>query len=137
MRGEQPDKEAFDKHVAALASKLDVYEKILSKQKYVAGNVWCFLHNYVNMNKHLCTFFYTGYHSSRLLSCRCRGIACKNGKRCDGIGVAAKCQEVKRPRCVLLLPSDSWSHHRWFKEVSSRPSWLAVKDGEVTSNLTY
>jgi glutathione S-transferase len=43
MRGEQPDKEVFDKHVAALSLKLDVYEKILSKQKYAAGNV-CDLH---------------------------------------------------------------------------------------------
>ena len=43
-RGLQPDKEAFEKHIAALALKLDVYEKILSKQKYVAGDV-CVLHN--------------------------------------------------------------------------------------------
>ena len=39
MRGEQTDKEAFDKHIAALALELDVYEKILSKQKYLAGDV--------------------------------------------------------------------------------------------------
>ena len=57
MRGLQPDKEAFDKHVAALALKLDVYEKILSKQKYVAGNV-CVLHDYVNMSVYLCTFLF-------------------------------------------------------------------------------
>jgi hypothetical protein len=43
MRGERPDKEVFDKHIAALELKLDVYEKILSKQKYAAGNV-CDLH---------------------------------------------------------------------------------------------
>ena len=39
MRGEQTDKGAFDKHIAALALELDVYEKILSKQKYLAGDV--------------------------------------------------------------------------------------------------
>ena len=39
MRGEQTDKEAFDKHIAALALELDVYEKILNKQKYLAGDV--------------------------------------------------------------------------------------------------
>jgi hypothetical protein len=38
--------EAFEKHIAALALKLDVYEKILSKQKYIAGDVCT--HNYVN-----------------------------------------------------------------------------------------
>ena len=64
MRGLQPDKEAFEKHVAALALKLDVYEKILSKQKYVAGDV-CVLRNYVNMNMHLRTFsFLLGSHTS-------------------------------------------------------------------------
>ena len=57
MRGEQTDKEAFDKHIEALALKLDVYEKILSKQKYLAGGV-CVYHNYVNMNIHLCTFLF-------------------------------------------------------------------------------
>jgi glutathione S-transferase len=57
MRGLQPDKEAFEKHIAALALKLDVYEKILSKQKYVAGDVRVLL-NYVNMNMHLCTFYF-------------------------------------------------------------------------------
>lgn len=39
MRGEQTDKGAFDKHIAALALELDVYEKILNKQKYLAGDV--------------------------------------------------------------------------------------------------
>ena len=57
MRGLQPDKEAFEKHIAALALKLDVYEKILSKQKYIAGDV-CVLHNYATMNMHLPTFLF-------------------------------------------------------------------------------
>ena len=38
-RGETPDKEAFDKHIANLSLKLDVYDKILSKQKYLVGDV--------------------------------------------------------------------------------------------------
>jgi hypothetical protein len=38
-RGETPDKEAFDKHIANLTLKLDVYDKILSKQKYLVGDV--------------------------------------------------------------------------------------------------
>lgn len=65
FRGLQPDKEEFEKHIAALALKLDVYEKILSKQKYVAGDV-CVLHNYVNMNIHLYSFFFfrLGVHTS-------------------------------------------------------------------------
>jgi hypothetical protein len=40
------DKEAFEKHIATLALKLDVYDKILSKQKYIAGDV-CVLLFYV------------------------------------------------------------------------------------------
>ena len=38
-RNEIPDKEAFDKYIAKLSLKLDVYDKILSKQKYLAGDV--------------------------------------------------------------------------------------------------
>ena len=44
--GLQPDKEAFEKYMADLAVKLDVFEKILSKQKYVAGDVCVFSNDY-------------------------------------------------------------------------------------------
>ncbi|KAF5342020.1 hypothetical protein D9611_002057 [Ephemerocybe angulata] len=36
--GLTPDREAFDQMVIQLEAKLDVYEKILSKQKYLAGD---------------------------------------------------------------------------------------------------
>lgn len=39
MRGIAGDKEAYNKYVATLDGKLDAYERILSKQKYMAGNV--------------------------------------------------------------------------------------------------
>ena len=42
-RGLEPDREAFDKHVADLSGKLDVYDKILSKQKYLLGDVRQFI----------------------------------------------------------------------------------------------
>ena len=38
-RGEVPDKEAFDKQIAKLSLKLDVYDEILGKQKYLVGDV--------------------------------------------------------------------------------------------------
>ena len=38
-QGLTPDKEIIDKHVADLSAKLDVYDKILSKQKYLLGDV--------------------------------------------------------------------------------------------------
>ena len=41
--GLEPDKEAFNKHIADLSGKLDVYDKILSKQKYLVGDVGRFL----------------------------------------------------------------------------------------------
>ena len=34
----EPDEEQVKKHVATLGAKLDIYEKILSKQKYLAGD---------------------------------------------------------------------------------------------------
>ncbi|KAF4615735.1 hypothetical protein D9613_012469 [Agrocybe pediades] len=39
MFGMEPDQKVFDDALAVLTSKLDVYEKILSKQKYLAGDV--------------------------------------------------------------------------------------------------
>ncbi|KAG5643796.1 hypothetical protein DXG03_009619 [Asterophora parasitica] len=37
--GLTPDTDIYDGHIQKLNTKLDVYEKILSKQKYLAGNV--------------------------------------------------------------------------------------------------
>ena len=38
-QGLPPNKEAYEKHMTDLGSKLDVYEKTLSKQKYLLGEV--------------------------------------------------------------------------------------------------
>ena len=38
-QGLTPDQEVFEKHIADLSGKLDVYDKILSKQKYLLGDV--------------------------------------------------------------------------------------------------
>ncbi|KAF9448595.1 glutathione S-transferase [Macrolepiota fuliginosa MF-IS2] len=38
MRNLEPDKAKYEEAMIALASKLDVYEQILSKQRYLAGN---------------------------------------------------------------------------------------------------
>ena len=38
-QGLPPDKEAFERHIADLTVKLEVYDKILSKQKYLVGDV--------------------------------------------------------------------------------------------------
>ena len=43
FRGLTPDLEVYEKHMADLNVKLDVYDKILSKQKYIAGDVGNFL----------------------------------------------------------------------------------------------
>lgn len=37
--GVEPDQSIFEKHIAALDKKLSVYDQILSKQKYLAGDV--------------------------------------------------------------------------------------------------
>ena len=48
-QGLTPDKDVFDKHIADLSGKLDVYDKILSKQKYLLGDVRLFFSGrYVN-----------------------------------------------------------------------------------------
>jgi glutathionyl-hydroquinone reductase len=38
-QGLAPNQEGFEKHIAVLSGKLDVYDKILSKQKYLLGDV--------------------------------------------------------------------------------------------------
>ena len=38
-QGLTPDNEVVEKHIADLSAKLDVYDKILGKQKYLAGDV--------------------------------------------------------------------------------------------------
>ncbi|KAM6490634.1 glutathione S-transferase [Amanita muscaria] len=38
LSGQQTDEAAAEKHLAVLSGKLDVYEKILSKQNYMAGD---------------------------------------------------------------------------------------------------
>ena len=38
-QGLTPDREAFEKHMVELSGKLEVYDKILSKQKYLLGDV--------------------------------------------------------------------------------------------------
>ena len=37
--GLKPDQAVFDDLIKSLSARLDVYEVILSKQKYIAGNV--------------------------------------------------------------------------------------------------
>jgi glutathione S-transferase len=39
MFGQTPNKESFDGYIKMLSEKLDVYDTILAKQKYLAGNV--------------------------------------------------------------------------------------------------
>jgi len=90
-RGLTPDKEVYEKHIADLGLKLDVYDKILSKQKYIAGDEVTLV---------------------------------------DLYHVALGCVLHKLGSNVLELRPNV---DRWFKEISSRPAWLAVKDINVTS----
>lgn len=39
LRGVETNQAAFDKLIKSLLAKLDVYDKILGKQKYLAGDV--------------------------------------------------------------------------------------------------
>ena len=39
MLGQEPDEKWVERHADSLSESLDVYEKILSKQKYLAGDV--------------------------------------------------------------------------------------------------
>lgn len=41
MRGQNTDTEMYSELIQKLSEKLDVYDQILSKQKYLAGGVSC------------------------------------------------------------------------------------------------
>ncbi|KAG1879829.1 glutathione S-transferase [Suillus subluteus] len=87
-RGLQPNEERVKELLASLKPKLDAYDLILSKQKYLAGD------------------FVTLADLAHL----------PYGTAFYGAGFA----EVFESRPHLA---------RWWKDISNRPAWLAVKDG--------
>ncbi|KAG2142277.1 glutathione S-transferase [Suillus bovinus] len=93
-RGLQPNEERVNEMLAILQSKLDAYEVILSKQKYLAGD-------------------------SVTLADLCH---LPQGTAFCGAGFA----EVFESRSNLA---------RWWKDISNRPAWLAVKDGTSVRNI--
>ncbi|KAF8896017.1 glutathione S-transferase [Infundibulicybe gibba] len=85
--GEATDEAAYESHIANLSSKLDVYDTILAKQKYLAGDELT-----------LADLFHLPYGNM--------------------LRVAGSDIMETKPNVA-----------RWFKELSSRDSWQAVKDG--------
>jgi len=90
------NQEVVDSSLNELGKKLDVYDQILSKQKYVAGDEIT-----------LADFYHIPYG--------------------ELLAVAGSNIIETRPNVA-----------KWFKEITSRPSWQAVKNtikGEKTSNF--
>ncbi|KAF5365652.1 hypothetical protein D9758_003163 [Tetrapyrgos nigripes] len=85
-RGGTTDAERVKKYIAILESKLDGYEAILSKQKYLAGDTLT-----------IADLFHLPF-----------GTAITEGAGYEGL--------LKRPNVA-----------RWWKDISSRPTWQAVK----------
>ncbi|MBH0005034.1 glutathione S-transferase N-terminal domain-containing protein, partial [Pseudoalteromonas sp. SWYJZ12] len=92
--GLTPDPAAFQELINQLAARLDAYEVILSKQKYVAGDEFT-----------LADIFHLPYG--------------------DMLAAAGS---------NILLDEARPNVARWWKEITSRDSWLAVKGGVVQSN---
>ncbi|KAF8806031.1 glutathione S-transferase, partial [Phlegmacium glaucopus] len=91
-QGLTPDQAFVDKHIADLSGKLDVYDKILSKQKYLLGDEISLVDLY-----HLPV-----------------------GSLLD---IAGSNVMESKPNV-----------NRWFKDICSRPSCLAVKDDIKSTN---
>ncbi|GLB42152.1 putative glutathione S-transferase, N-terminal domain [Lyophyllum shimeji] len=85
LHGLVPDQTVFEEHLKKLDAKLDAYEVILSKQKYLAGDELTLADLF-----HLPHGFYLAQAGSNIME--------------------------TKPNVA-----------RWFKEISSRPSWEAVK----------
>ncbi|KAG2142274.1 glutathione S-transferase [Suillus bovinus] len=89
-RGLQPDEARVSELLATLQSKMDAYEVILSKQKYLAGD-----------SVTLADLSHLPY-----------------GTAFYGLGGVFAEVFDSRPNLA-----------RWWKDISNRPAWLAVKDG--------
>ncbi|KAG2031205.1 glutathione S-transferase [Suillus americanus] len=89
-RGLQPNEELVSELFASLLPKLDAYDLILSKQKYLAGD-----------SVTLADLAHLAY-----------------GTAFYELGVSFAEVFDSRPNFT-----------RWWKDISSRPAWLAVKDG--------
>ncbi|KAF8159944.1 glutathione S-transferase [Crassisporium funariophilum] len=89
-QGKTPDKAVYDIHIARLRTILEVYDKILGKQRYLAGD-----------DITLADLYHLPY------GCALTDIGSSIMEEMPNVG-------------------------RWFKDISSRPSWQKVKDG-VTS----
>ncbi|KAG6840451.1 hypothetical protein C0991_006627 [Blastosporella zonata] len=92
--GQTPDPAAFDALIKKLDAKLDVYDTILSKQKYVAGDELT-----------LADLFHLPY----------------------GTMLATAGSNIMESKPNV---------DRWFKELTSRPSWVSAKAG-VKSTEKY
>ncbi|KAJ7157544.1 glutathione S-transferase [Mycena crocata] len=90
-----PDKALFDTLIAGLSAKLDAYEVILGKQKYLGGN-----------DVSLADLFHLAYGG--MLSAAGSNIMTTKGPNVE----------------------------RWFNDISTRPSWFAVKD-TISSVTSY
>ncbi|KAG6906024.1 hypothetical protein DXG01_016252 [Tephrocybe rancida] len=86
FRGQAPDPTVFEAHVKTLDAKLDVYDAILSKQRYLAGDEIT-----------LVDLFHIPYGAML---------------------------EVAGSNIMYSKPNVA----RWFKDLTSRPSWDAIKD---------
>ncbi|KAG1900940.1 glutathione S-transferase [Suillus fuscotomentosus] len=89
-RGLQTDEARVTELLASLQSKMDAYEVILSKQKYLASD-----------SVTLADLYHLPYGTAFY-------------------GLGGSFAEVFDSRPSLL---------RWWKDISSRPAWLAIKDG--------
>ncbi|TCD67952.1 hypothetical protein EIP91_011753 [Steccherinum ochraceum] len=93
MRGLTPDEARAKELLESLENNLDVYDKILASQKYVAGD-----------DITLADLFHISYgnllHSAKHINL----------------------EDTKRPNVA-----------RWWKDITSRPSWQAVKGGVSSS----
>ncbi|KAI9452201.1 thioredoxin-like protein [Russula earlei] len=105
IRGEPPNEGRVKELVSRLESKLDGYEVLLSKQKYLAGD-----------DVTLADLFFLPY--GRVIFERL------------GLGNLDKRPNVQRQAlCRICMVRRLTCRCRWWKAISSRPAWQAVKDG--------
>ncbi|KAJ6577052.1 glutathione S-transferase [Mycena vulgaris] len=105
--GGTSDKTVFDGLIAGLSAKLDAYEVILGKQKYLAGDMRSAGRFLLEHELTLADLFHLPYGTMLAMT----GSDLIDHQR----------------------PEYHQTRSRWFNEISVLPSWVAVKDGAKTT----
>lgn len=130
LQGLAPDEAVFEASIAGLSSKLDGYEDILGRQRYLAGDVSPIIAHVFFLSQRYLRLLSLATHPCGFIPHSCRSIAHKfwkrhyDEKRAKHDSVIYCCSSLST---YIALTSKL---RRWWNDISSRPSCIAVQNGD-------